>query len=117
MIKKLTEIKEKANETKKLKAQLREIYKHYLDALKLAKDNKRIDKLAKKAFINVSRNDIKAELDKTFIELFKFEQANKNNIGYTEQINKAVFHLYHKIDSKKVELYDYHNIFYYKQFN
>ena len=116
MIKKLTEIKQKANETKRLKSELKEIYKHYIAAKKLNKPTKKYKPTGEFYYVKDFKSSVD-ELTNVFLELHAFEQANTNNIGYTTQINNAVFNLYHKIDYQKLKLMEYKWPFYYKQFN
>ena len=117
MIKKLTEKKQKDNEIKRLKSELKEIYKHYLEAKKLIKISKQYNPTTGKYFFVKECEDCFNALTSVYQELYVFEHSNKNSIGYTSQINTAIFSLYAKIDNKKVELIEYKNRLNQKQLN
>lgn len=76
-----------------LKSQLKIINKHF----KQAKKQEDVE-------------NIKADLTTVYEELRTFEEQNKNNIGYTAEIENAVNKLYSKIDVEQVKYCaDYYN--------
>ena len=64
-----------------------------------------IKKHFKEAKNYITLDEIIYALERTYSELLAFEEQNKNNIGYTNQIKSEVYSLYHKIDAEKVKYY------------
>ena len=105
MIKKLIEKKTKFNQVRDLKKKLMVINLHFKQAKNFYSDYE-IKSNSGTKFGCICEKIMKNKLKNVYNELYAFEQEYKNSEAYTQQIEKAVFSLYHKIDAEQVKYYN-----------